>query len=99
MSNIASVDSENIETIALPSSQTSADRPITDTNVAPVKLKHMCKTNLGFVAINGTQSCEVPDKDMDSKQVSKDIFSPNVCYSTSLFCSTVSLKRKLLNVL
>ena len=60
----------------------------------------MCKTNLGFVAINGTQSCEVPDKDIDSKQVSNDSFSPNVCYSTSLFvCSTVSLRRKLLNVL
>ena len=73
MSNIASVDSENIETIALPSSQTSADRPITDTNVAPVKLKHMCKTNLGFVAINGTQSCEVTDKDMESKQVNRNL--------------------------
>ena len=30
MSNIASVDYENTETIALPSSQTSADGPITD---------------------------------------------------------------------
>ena len=73
MSNIASVDSENIETIAFPSSQTSADGPITDSNVTQVKPKHMCKTNLGFVGINGTQSCEVPDKDMESKQVSRNL--------------------------
>ena len=89
MSNIASVDSENTETIAVPSSQTFADGLITDSNVAPVKLKHMCKTNLGFVAINGTQSCEVPDKEMDSKQVSKGIFFSKCLLLYKSLCSAV----------
>ena len=71
MSNIPSNDQENIETIELPSSQPTITKSDTDSNMPPSKLKHMCKTNIGFLAINGTQSCDAIDdeKDTEAKKV------------------------------
>ena len=74
MSKIGSVDSQNIETIALPAcrspiEESLSDSILQDTNLP--KMKHMCKNKMGFVAINGTQSCEEPEHetDIESKQV------------------------------
>ena len=71
MSSISSTDQENIETIELPSSQPTIAESVTDSNMPPPKLKHMCKTNIGFVAINETKSCDDIDdkKDTEAKKV------------------------------
>ena len=74
MSKIGSVDSQNIETIALPAcrspiEESLSDSILQDTNLP--KMKHMCKNRMGFVAINGSQSCEEPEHldDIEPKQV------------------------------
>ena len=75
ISNIESEELESVEKMVLPLSQNYVKVPLTSSNLSSGKVKHMSKSKVGFVSINGTQSCELPEKELgnylEPKQVSR----------------------------
>ena len=73
MSNIESEESKSNEETTLQFSQNYVEEPLTSPNMPAAKIKHMSKSKVGFVRINGTQSCEVPEKELGKHLESKQV--------------------------